>query len=318
MRRILVTGSLGQIGTELVVELRNRYGSDNVLSTNIREHDDETHSTGLFEILDVRDAGRMRELVDAHRADTIFHLASVLSAVAESKPQLAWEINMQGLVNTLAVARETGAAVFFPSSIGAFGPSTPAIATPQLTIQRPTTIYGITKVSGELLCDYYHSRYDVDARGVRYPGLISYVAPPGGGTTDYAVDIFYGALRDGRYTCFLGPDTSLDMMYMPDALGAAVDLMEADPGLLLHRNAYNVTGMSLTPEMLAAEIRHHLPGFRMEYEIDPVRQAIADSWPDSLDDSCAREEWNWSPRFDLEAMTRDMLQQLEARLAAHG
>ena len=318
MRRILVTGSLGQIGTELVVELRNRYGSDNVLSTSIREHDDETHSTGLFEILDVRDAGRMRELVDAHRADTIFHLASVLSAVAESKPQLAWEINMQGLVNTLEVARETGAAVFFPSSIGAFGPSTPAIATPQLTIQRPTTIYGITKVSGELLCDYYHSRYDVDARGVRYPGLISYVAPPGGGTTDYAVDIFYGALRDGRYTCFLGPDTSLDMMYMPDALGAAVDLMEADPGLLLHRNAYNVTGMSLTPEMLAAEIRRHLPGFRMEYEIDPVRQAIADSWPDSLDDSCAREEWNWSPRFDLEAMTRDMLQQLEARLAAHG
>jgi nucleoside-diphosphate-sugar epimerase len=315
VKRILVTGALGQIGTELVVALRARPGVEEVVSTNIRIHDRGEASETDFEILDVRDAERLRGLVEGHRVDTLYHLASVLSARAETDPQRAWEINMDGLMNVLEVAREAGCALFFPSSIAAFGPSTPSVATPQTTIQRPTSIYGVTKVAGELLCDYYHARYGVDTRGVRYPGLISYAAPPGGGTTDYAVEIFHAALRDGRYVCFLGPRTRLDMMYMPDALDAAIDLMEAEPARLEHRNAYNVTGMSFTPEELAAEIRRHLPAFEIAYEVDPVRQAIADSWPDSLDDSAARSEWDWNPRFDLAAMTADMLEKLEAKLS---
>ena len=315
MSRVLVTGSLGQIGTELVEALRARHGADRVIPTSIRTHDRDEADEPQFELLDVRDARRLRELVELHEIDTIYHLASVLSAVAEAQPQRAWEINMGGLVNVLEVAREAGCAVFFPSSIGAFGPLTPRVDTPQNTIQRPTTIYGVTKVSGELLCDYYHSRFGVDTRGLRYPGLISYVAPPGGGTTDYAVDIFYAALREGRYTCFLRADTRLDMMYMPDALDAAMELMAADPDRLRHRNAYNVTGMSVTPEEIAGEIRRHLPSFEIDYDIDPVRQAIADSWPDSLDDSAARAEWGWSPSYDLAALTADMLAKLERKMS---
>jgi nucleoside-diphosphate-sugar epimerase len=234
--------------------------------------------------------------------------------VAEEKPQAAWDLNMGGLYRVLEVAREYRCRLFFPSSIGAFGPTTPADHTPQDTIQRPTTIYGVTKVAAELLCDYYAARLGVDARGLRLPGLISYSAPAGGGTTDYAVDIFYQAIRYRHYTCFLRPDSCLDMMYMPDAIRAMIELMAADPGRLQHRNAFNVTAMQLTPERLAAAIRRHIPEFVIDYEVDPERQAIADSWPNSVDDSAARSEWDWAPRYDLAAMTKDMLDNLAKRL----
>jgi nucleoside-diphosphate-sugar epimerase len=221
---------------------------------------------------------------------------------------------MGGLYRVLEVARRHACAVFMPSSIGVFGPTTPATRTPQETLQRPTTMYGVTKVSGELLCDYYHSRFGLDTRGLRLPGLISHVAPPGGGTTDYAVEIFYQAVRRRRYTCFLRPDTCLDMMYMPDAIRAMIELMDADASRLVHRNAFNVTAMSFTPAQLADEIRRTLPELEVDYEVDPVRQAIADSWPDSIDDSAARHEWGWKPEYELESMTRDMLAKLSARL----
>ena len=315
MRRILVTGALGQIGSELVTALRERYGHESVVASDIRVlRLDVEQTDGPFEYVDVTHGREIQEVVRRYEIDTIFHLASLLSAVAEEKPHMAWSVNMGGLYRVLEVARQSRCAVFFPSSIGAFGPGTPVNKTPQDTLQRPTTMYGITKVSGELLCDYYHQRFGIDTRGVRYPGLISHVAPPGGGTTDYAVEIFYEAIRHGRYTCFLKPDTCLDMMYMPDALQAAIGVMEADPARLLHRNAFNVTAMTFTPSILAAEIRKHIPEFEIDYQIDPVRQAIADSWPDSLDDSAARSEWGWQPTFDLEAMTRDMLERLSARL----
>jgi nucleoside-diphosphate-sugar epimerase len=315
MKRILVTGALGQIGSELVATLRARYGDDAVVASDIRViRLDVDHDDGPFEYVDVTRARELRDVVRRYEIDTVFHLASLLSAVAEEKPHMAWDVNMGGLYRVLEIARQQGCAVFFPSSIGAFGPGTPAKNTPQDTLQRPTTMYGVTKVSGELLCDYYHRRFGVDTRGVRYPGLISHVAPPGGGTTDYAVEIFYQAIRHGRYTCFLRPDSCLDMMYMPDALAAAVGVMEADPARLVHRNAFNVTAMNFTPETLAAEIRKHLPHFDMDYDVDPVRQAIADSWPDSLDDRAARDEWDWNPQYDLETMTRDMLEKLSSRL----
>lgn len=315
MKRILVTGALGQIGSELVSALRTKYGDEAVVASDIRVIQlDAAHSNGPFEYVDVTRARDLQDVVRRYEIDTIFHLASLLSAVAEEKPHMAWDVNMGGLYRVLEVARQRGCAVFFPSSIGAFGPGTPADFTPQDTIQRPTTMYGVTKVSGELLCDYYHRRFGVDTRGVRYPGLISHVAPPGGGTTDYAVEVFYEAIRHRRYTCFLRPDSCLDMMYMPDALDAAIGVMEADPSRLVHRNAFNVTGMNFTPETLAAEIRKHLPGFEIDYDVDPVRQAIADSWPNSLDDRAARKEWDWDPQYDLETMTRDMLDKLGKRL----
>jgi nucleoside-diphosphate-sugar epimerase len=315
MKRILVTGALGQIGSELVPALRERYGHEAVVASDIRLiRLDVDQGNGPFEYIDVTHAREIQDVVRRYDIDTIFHLASLLSAVAEEKPHMAWSVNMGGLYRILEVARQLGCAVFFPSSIGAFGPGTPPVNTPQDTIQRPTTMYGVTKVSGELLCDYYHRRFGVDARGVRYPGLISYVAPAGGGTTDYAVEIFYDAIRNQRYRCFLRPDTCLDMMYMPDALQAAIGVMEADPGRLVHRNAFNVTAMNFTPATLAAQIRQTLPDFEIDYEVDPVRQAIADSWPDSLDDSAAREEWDWQPKHDLESMTRDMLNKLAIRL----
>jgi nucleoside-diphosphate-sugar epimerase len=227
---------------------------------------------------------------------------------------VAWKVNMDGLYTVLEAARQFGCAVYFPSSIGAFGPSTPRDRTPQTTIQRPTTIYGVTKVAGELLCDYYAHRFGVDARGLRLPGLISHTAPPGGGTTDYAVEIFYQAIRYRHYSCFLGPETRLDMMYLPDAIRAMIELMEADPDRLIHRNAFNVTAMSFTPTELAAAIEKRLPGFRIDYEIDPVRQAIADSWPRSLDDSAARAEWGWAPEYGLDAMVDDMIEKLSLKL----
>jgi nucleoside-diphosphate-sugar epimerase len=245
-----------------------------------------------------------------HSADVVYHLAAILSAVGERDPRLAWHVNMSSLEAVLEVAREQGCAVFTPSSIGVFGPESPRDPTPQDTVMRPRTVYGITKVAGELLCDYYHARYGVDTRGVRYPGLISHGAPPGGGTTDWAVEIFYAAVAEGRYTCFLEPDARLDMMYMPDAVRAAVEVMEADPERLVHRNAFNVTSMQLSPELLAAEIRTHLPGFTVGYEVDPARQSIADSWPDRIEDTAAREEWDWRPEYDLAGMTADMLENL--------
>jgi nucleoside-diphosphate-sugar epimerase len=315
MRRILVTGALGQIGSELVVALRERYGSEAVIASDIRLPPLETLRPGeRFEFLDSTNARQIQDIVRNADVGTIYHLAALLSATSEEKPHVAWELNMGGLYKVLEVARQHDCKVFFPSSIGAFGPGTPKDNTPQDTIQRPSTMYGVTKVAGELLCDYYNRRFGVDTRGLRFPGLISYAAPPGGGTTDYAVAIFYDAIRYGRYTCFLKPDTRLDMMYMPDAIAALIALMEADPAKLIHRNSFNVTAMNFTPTELAAEIRKHIPAFEIRYEIDPVRQGIADSWPNSLDCSAARAEWGFAPRFSLGAMVEDMLTKLKARI----
>jgi nucleoside-diphosphate-sugar epimerase len=316
--KILVTGALGQIGSELVPALRERYGSDQVVASDIRMMSREQllRSDGPFDFLDCTNQRQIQDVVQRHQVKTIYHLVALLSAVGESRPQVAWDINMGSLYRVLEVARINGCAVFVPSSIGAFGPGTPRDNTPQDTIQRPTTMYGVTKVTGELLSDYYFHRFGVDIRGVRYPGIISYGAPPGGGTTDYAVEIFYEAIRHRHYTCFLKPDTRLDMMYMPDAVEAAIGVMEADAGRLVHRNSFNVTGMNFTPKELCAEITKHIPDFKIEYRIDPVRQAIADSWPMSLDDSAARKEWEWNPRYDLSAMVRDMLENIEKKLAA--
>lgn len=316
MKKILVTGALGQIGTELVVKLRKLYGENNVIATDIRKNDCEVVLGGPFEILDVTDGKTMYEIAKKYEVDTIIHLAALLSAVAEAKPLEAWHINMGGLVNALEVARELDLKFFTPSSIGAFGPTTSKDKTPQVTIQRPTTMYGVNKVSGELLCDYYYHRFGVDTRGVRFPGLISYVAPPGGGTTDYAVEIYYEAIKKGHYTCYLKPGTYLDMMYMPDALDAIIQLMEADSDRLINRNAYNITAMSFDPEEIAAEIKKHIPDFTIEYEVDPVRQAIADSWPNSLDDSAAQVEWGFKAKYDLEKMTKDMLKKIKEKLHA--
>jgi nucleoside-diphosphate-sugar epimerase len=314
MRRILVTGALGQIGSELVPALRERHGADRVLASDIREPAAADRSLdGPFVHLDCTHIREIESVVRRLDVGTIYHMGALLSAVAEGKPRVAWDVNMGGLYRILEVARQEGVAVFFPSSIGAFGPTTPRQNAPQESLQRPTTMYGITKVSSELLCDYYHARFGLDTRGLRLPGLISHGAPPGGGTTDYAVEIFHQALRYRHYTCFLRPDSRLEMMYMPDATRAMMELMQADPKRLRHRNAYNVGAMSFAPERLAEEIRRHIPDFAIDYEVDPVRQAIADSWPESIDDSAARAEWDWEPRYDLEAMTRDMLEHLAAK-----
>jgi nucleoside-diphosphate-sugar epimerase len=310
LKRILVTGGGGQIGSWLVPRLREIYGEASVLASDVRSLSSDFLEAGPYQVLDATDAKAVGQAVMRHGADAIYHLAAILSAIGERDPRLAWHVNMSSLEAVLEVAREQRCAVFTPSSIGVFGPESPKDPTPQDTVMRPRTVYGITKVAGELLCDYYHRRYGVDTRGVRYPGLISYGAPPGGGTTDWAVDIFHRAVETGRYTCFLAEGTRLDMMYMPDAVRAAIEVMEADPDRLLHRNAFNVTAMQLAPETLAAEIREHVPDFEIEYDVDPVRQSIADSWPDRIDDSAAREEWGWTHEYDATAMTADMLAHL--------
>jgi nucleoside-diphosphate-sugar epimerase len=315
MKRILVTGSVGQIGSELTMALRERYGNDNVVAGGRKTAPSpELRDSGPFEVCDCVDIDVVRKVVEKYEVGTIYHLAAILSAVAEAKPNLAWDVNINGLYNVLEVARDNKCAVFVPSSIGAFGPTTPLDDTPQNTIQRPNTMYGVTKVAGELLCDYYYKRFDVDCRGVRYPGIISNVTLPGGGTTDYAVEIYYEAIKNKKYTCNLKAGTFLDMMYMPDAIKGAIDLMEADSAKLKHRNAFNVTAMSFDPEIIAAEIKKHIPEFTMDYKVDPVKQGIADSWPNNMDDSAAREEWGWSPEYDLARMTEDMIKVLSEKL----
>jgi nucleoside-diphosphate-sugar epimerase len=314
MQKILVIGSVGQIGSELTVKLRSIYGSSNVIAGYFRpEPTGELLHSGPAEFVDVTDIEQIANLVRKYKIDTIYNLAAILSAVAETKPLMAWHVGIDGLINCLEVARNYNCALFTPSSIGAFGLGTPPDHTPQDTLLRPSTIYGITKVTGELLSDYYFLKYGVDTRSVRFPGIISNVTLPGGGTTDYAVEIYYEAVKAGHYTCPLKAGTFLDLMYMPDAINAAISLMNADPSKLKHRNSFNITAMSVDPEMIAAQIRKIIPQFTLDYAIEPIKQEIADSWPNSLDDSCAREEWDWKPTWTLEAMTEDMLKAIEKK-----
>lgn len=316
MKNILVIGSTGQIGSELTRELRKKYGNEHVVAGYIKgaEPTGELLNDGPSAVADVTNGAMITELVKKYKIDTIYNLAALLSVVAESKPKLAWKIGIDGLWNILEVARENNCSVFTPSSIGSFGPSTPHIQTPQDTIQRPKTIYGVTKVTTELLSDYYFMKYGVDTRSVRFPGVISYITPPGGGTTDYAVDIYYSAIKEEKFICPIKARTLMDMIYMPDALNASISLMEANPDRLIHRNSFNIASMSFGPETIYEEIKKFKPNFEMIYEVDPMKQCIADSWPDSLDDSCAREEWGWNPIYNLNTMTKDMLEKLSIKL----
>ena len=316
MRKVLITGGLGQIGSELTKKMRDIYGVDNVVMSDMQAKDThkELIESGPFEILDVTDSSRMGEIVDKYRINTVINLAAILSAVGEAKPQLCYNVNMNGLYNILELAREKDLAVFTPSSIAVFGERTPKDKTPQDTIMSPRTMYGVTKVAGENLCDYYFRKYGVDTRGVRFPGLVSNDTLPGGGTTDYAVHIYYEALKAKKYTSFIDKGTRMDMMYMPDALEAIIQLLEADPSRLRHRNAFNITAMSFDPEEIAASIRKQIPEFQLDYDVDPVRQEIADSWPNSLDDSEARAQWDWNPQYLLDDMTTDMLEKLRIKL----
>ena len=315
MKNVLIIGSTGQIGSEFTMELRKHYDGDIVAGyISGAEPKGELLESGPSALVDITNEQQIAETVSKYKIDIIYNLAALLSAVAEAKPQLAWKIGMGGLFNVLEVAREMKCAVFTPSSIGVFGNNTPKDKTPQDTIRNPRTMYGVTKVSGELLSDYYNIRFGVDTRSVRFPGLISYVTPPGGGTTDYAVDIYYAAVKGEKFVCPVKEGTLMDMMYMPDALNAAITLMEADPARLKHRNAFNIASMSFAPETIYAAIKKHVPDFEMVYDVDPLKQSIADSWPDCMDDSCARAEWDWKPQYDLESMTVDMLEKLRVKL----
>ena len=316
MKNVLVIGSTGQIGSELTMKIRREVPGSTVVAGYIpgAEPKGELLESGPSEIADVRDAAGLAAIVDKYQIDTIYNLAALLSAVAERKPLLAWDIQMNGLLNILEIAREKGCAVFTPSSIGSFGPEPPHVGTPPDTIQRPRSMYGVTKVATELLSDYYFHKYGVDTRSVRFPGLISYTTLPGGGTTDYAVEVYYSAVKGEEFVCPIAPGTYMDMMYMPDALHAAIQLMVADPSRLKHRNSFNIASMSFEPEQIFAKIREYIPDLRVRYEVDPVRQAIATSWPDSMDDSCAREEWDWKPTYDMDSMTRDMIRHLRDKL----
>ena len=316
MKKILVTGAVGQIGSELTVELRRRYGAENVVATGHRTKPSAVLcDSGPFEFIDVTDRGTLEAVIEKYDIDTIYHMAAILSAVGEARPHLAWDVNINGLYHVLELARERELVrIFCPSSIAVFGPETPRNNTPQETVLRPTTMYGVSKVAGELLCEYYAARFGVDVRGVRYPGIISSETLPGGGTTDYAVAIYYEAIANKRYTCFVRADTALPMMYMPDCIKGTIDLMEADRSRLVHHADFNMASMSFSAGELAAEIKKQIPEFECEYQPD-FRQAIADSWPCSLDDSAAREEWDWKPAYDLAAMTTDMLEKLGRRHA---
>lgn len=315
MKNVLVIGSTGQIGSELTMKLRKIYNGD-IVAGYIpgAEPKGELAESGPSMVVDITNVQQIAEAVDRYHIDTIYNLAALLSAVAESKPQLAWHIGIDGLLNVLEVAREKKCAVFTPSSIGSFGPNAPKDGTPQDTIQQPRTMYGVTKVTGELLSNYYALKYGVDTRSVRFPGLISYVTPPGGGTTDYAVDIYYSAVKGELFKCPIAAGTLMDMMYMPDALRAAIEIMEAPERKLRHRNSFNIASMSFDPEVIYHKIKQYVPDFEMVYEVDPLRQSIADSWPNKLDDTCARMEWGWRPQYDLDAMTRDMLDKLRKKL----
>ena len=313
--RILVTGATGQIGSELTVTLREKYGKDNVIAMGHRRKPSKTlEESGPYITGDVRNRENLEKIIREYDIDTVYHMAAILSATGENNPQLCWDVNVNGLYNLLEIAREKRIRIFCPSSIAVFGPSTPKENTPQDTILTPTTMYGITKVSGELLGEYYVQKYGVDVRGVRYPGIISSETPPGGGTTDYAVEMFYYAVKGEKYTCFVREDTVLPMMYMPDCLKATIQLMEADFSRLKHHTNFNVSGMSFSAKELEEEIRKYRPDFECEYKPD-FRQKIAETWPRTIDDSCARQEWGWKPDYDLEKMVKDMLERLEKRLS---
>jgi len=307
---ILVTGATGQIGTVLTEALRAEYGQDNVLATDIRKPE---HPAGLFETLDILNTQLLKELVEKYKVTTIYHLAAILSASGEANPQRTWNINMNGLLSILELARESGLQkVFYPSTIAVFGKTTPRINTPQHTVMTPSTVYGISKAAGELWCEYYHNRFGLDVRSVRYPGIISYQSMPGGGTTDYAVDIFHQAILHGKYTCFLEADTRLPMMYMDDSIRATLELMRASSEEIKIRTSYNLAAMSFTPAELAASIKKHMPDFSIDYAPDH-RQAIAASWTESIDDQDARKDWGWKHEYDLDAMTLEMLTQLKKK-----
>jgi len=308
--KILVTGATGQIGSELTITLREGYGRDNVVAMGHRRKPSKTlEESGPYVSGDVRDRENLEKIIREYDIDTVYHMAAILSATGEKNPQLCWDVNINGLYNLLEIARERKLRIFCPSSIAVFGPSTPKENTPQDTVLTPTTMYGVTKVTGELLGEYYVKKYGVDVRGVRYPGIISSETPPGGGTTDYAVEMFYYAVRGEKYTCFVREDTVLPMMYMPDCIKSAIQLMEADFSKLKHHTNFNVTAMSFSAKELEEEIKKHIPDFSCEYKPD-FRQEIAESWPRTIDDSCAREEWGWKPDYDLKRMVKDMIEKL--------
>jgi len=316
MNKILVIGASGQIGSELTVELRNMFGSDNIIASDIKNASKDVMEGGAFEILDVMDAKRIGEVISSYKITQVYHLAAMLSGNAEKNPQKAWDLNMVGLLNILNLAKEgVLKKVFWPSSIAVFGPTTPKHNTPQLTIMEPSTVYGISKLAGERWCEFYFNKYNVDVRSLRYPGLISYKTKAGGGTTDYAVEIFYEAVKNGRYECFLNEDTTLPMMFMPDAIRGTIELMEADSSRVKIRSSYNMSAVSFSPKDIACEIRKHIPNFTITYKPD-FRQGIAESWPQTIDDTPARNDWGWKHEYDLKSMTEIMLKEIKKKLVS--
>jgi nucleoside-diphosphate-sugar epimerase len=314
MKKIMVTGSVGQIGSELTMVLREKYGNDNVVACGRKTKPSEKlFKSGPFEYLDITNKKTVENIIKKYDIDTIYNMAAILSAVGEERPIVCWNVNINGMYNILELAHEYEMTrVFVPSSIAVFGPETPRINTPQETVLKPKTMYGVTKVAGELLGDYYYKRFNIDVRGIRYPGIISSETPPGGGTTDYAVEIFYDAIKNNKYSCFVKKETILPMMYMPDCIKGTIDLMEADISKLKHHCDFNIASMSFSAGELAFEIKKYIPSFKVDYKPD-FRQSIADSWPKSIDDSAARKEWGWNPSFNLENMTKDMLEKLGTR-----